>query len=242
MRRSLAIATIALIAAVAIAYLQWQVRATRATRTIAPISLFGLEFKTLIGDGKWMPIVPEDASGMVASFNLNRRQLARMTTPVFAMNGGLTALAPVALLRYDDQVVEWHIRTPDDPLLEKYTVLSLRDEVASDEPTIAARQIEQPGGGDIEIIATDPHAKMATIVVFARTSSYDAKLKAYRYGDGMPITLKADGPAGHFRGTFEVGEVVHQGTLVIEYTYNDLPESHNDHTRMVSCQVTMLYH
>jgi hypothetical protein len=234
MRSSFAIAGIVLIAGIALACLQWQVRAAGAARIIAPASLASLEFKTLLGEGHWMPIAPEDAPGMVASFNLNRRLLARMPLPL--------AIAPVALLRQDGRVEEWYLTSSGDPLLEKYTVLSLRDEVANAGPTIAARQLRQPGGGEVEIIVTDPHATAPTVVAFARKAFYDEKLKSYRYGEGTPVRLMAAGAAGRFRGTFEVGEVVHQGTVTIEYTYNDLPESHNDYTRMVSCQVTMLYH
>lgn len=113
---------------------------------------------------------------------------------------------------------------------------------AGEEPTIAASQIDRPRGGDIEIVVTDPQAKADTVVVFVRQSHHDGKLKAYRYDDGAPVTLKAEGAAGRYRGTFAVGEVVHQGTVVIEYAYNHLPASHNDHTRLVSCQVTMLFH
>lgn len=247
MRRTITIAAIILVAAGVLIHLQWRVRAAGAARTIAPVSLATLEFKANFGDGRWVPIAAEDGPGMVASFNWNRQEFARMTTPVFAAhdnpNNPKIALAPMALLRYDGQVEEWYCRKPDDPLLEKYRALSLRAEVASNEPTVTARQIDQPRGGDIEIVVTDRQkTQKATVVVFVRRGYYDEKLKVGRYDEGTPVTLKAEGQPGRYRGVYAVSEVVHQGTLIVEYVYNDLPQSHNDYTRLVSCPVTMLYH
>ena len=108
-----------------ITYGQWRLRAQASARVIAPLT--GLEFITLIGDGKWVPIASEDTAGMVRAFNDDRRELARMTTPVFAPHGSgdKLSLAPSARLRHDGIVDEWSaLSRTHEAVVEKYIALS----------------------------------------------------------------------------------------------------------------------
>lgn len=127
MRRWILIIGVFIAAFFALTYVQWRLRAVAAVdQILAPQSLTGLEFSSTLGDGKWVPVATEDAAKMVESFNENRRALARMTTPVFSPRGSWAiALAPFARLRCDGIVEDWHVRTNDDALVERYLARSL---------------------------------------------------------------------------------------------------------------------
>ncbi len=225
-----------------ITYAQWRLRATTAIETITPRALTGLEFKTLIGEDRWMPIAPKDAPGIVSAFNADRSRLVELMTPVFSARGNLAlASAPSYLLHYDDHVEEWTSLTRKDPLTAKYVALSLDSEVASNEPTIVATQVKMADSVFVDVVVTDPHVRQPTIVVLARRSRSDTALAIKRFDEGKPVTLTAEGPPGRYHGIF-LGKATHAGRVVVEYTYDHFPDSSNDYTRMVSCQVGLYYH
>ena len=93
----------------------------------------------------------------------------------------------------------------------------------------------------VDVVVTDAQARQPTIVVFARRGRRDSALVIRHFDEGKPVTLTAEAEPGRYHGVF-LGEATHAGRVVIEYTYNHHPDSVNDYTRMVSCQVGLYYH